>query len=596
MNLFLFVRGAVDADAAAEALGSVAADLPYLDGASLRTWRAPSERATLVWMAHPPERVGGVEYVRARERAVSLFAGRPLGSLEDWDALEGRCTAARYDDDTGALEVFSDPLGAYPVFIARSAVSNSPEVLRRLFRTTAIDPGAVASLVAGGWPLSGHPIWADVRRVPRGAVLRLDGSEHVRELLPAGAIADWFAPRELDAEAAADAIVATLRGLAEWPGRPDLVATTGGRDARVVLAAACRAGFDFRAVTIGGDGDPDVELARVLCERMGVAHERLPEPPGGVPDHHRAAERTAIIGGGAAAAEAPGGIPRDAVPGPLVLWHSGQGGEIGRAIYGAAPPGGPAAVVDQLYRAFAARRPGRPELLSAEGEQMVRAELDAWSGELLAAGLSVADLPDAFYLLQRMSHWAAMGHSVVEWIRDTTSPLWSTRVIPHMLALPLEQRARDGFHLEVLRVLAPELVDVPFADGTGWATAESRWRLRRRRAARLAARASAEARRRLDWARAARTAPPPAAVPPPAAGPARALSDPPPAGADPLVTLMADVREWVRAAPDHPALAVVDRERALPLLERPPITLDFVRHAQVMRLATIVMAIELAGG
>jgi hypothetical protein len=246
---------------------------------------------------------------------------------------------------------------------------------------------------------------------------------------------------------------------------------------------------------------------------------------------------------------------------------------------------------------------------------MVRAELQSWADGLLAAGLPVADLPDAFYLLQRMSHWAAMGHGVVEGIRDTTSPLWSTRVIPHMLARPREQRARDGFHLEVLRVLAPELVDVPFADGTGWATAESAWRLRRRRAARLANRATAEARRRLEWRRAARGASSPApadsrpaaraepgetgasardtGAPPRAT--TRALREPPPPGADPLATLMTDVREWVRAAPDHPALAGIARERARQLLERPPVTLDFIRHAQVMRLATVVMAIELAG-
>jgi hypothetical protein len=58
---------------------------------------------------------------------------------------------------------------------------------------------------------------------------------------------------------------------------------------------------------------------------------------------------------------------------------------------------------------------------------------------------------------------------------------------------------------------------------------------------------------------------------------------------------MADVRGWVATAPDHPALSVLDRDRVLALLDRPPATLDFIRHAQVMRLATVVMAVELAG-
>jgi hypothetical protein len=66
------------------------------------------------------------------------------------------------------------------------------------------------------------------------------------------------------------------------------------------------------------------------------------------------------------------------------------------------------------------------------------------------------------------------------------------------------------------------------------------------------------------------------------------------AGGDSLTALMAELREWVRARPDHPALAVLDLERVLTLLERPPATLDFIRHAQVMRLATVVIALERA--
>jgi hypothetical protein len=546
VNLFLVCP---EGDAAA-AVASVAAELPYFDGAPVQQWRAPSGRAVAAWVAHPPERVGGERYVDVSAQRVSLSAGL------DWRV--GRGVAVAYDDATGDVELDVDALGAYPVFVARGAYSNNAEVLRRLVASTAVDPGAVASLIGGGWSLSGHPLWADVRRV-------------AHERPP---IASWFAGGDFDAEAAAAALVDSLRALAGRPGRPDVVPVTGGRDSRVVLGAALRAGLDFRAVTIGGDGAPDVEIARRLCERAGIAHERLGEPPGGTFFSHRAAaERTAILGGGAAVADAPGGIPRDAVPGPLEVWHSGQGGEIARGIYGSAPG------ADPLYRAFVARRPGRQELLSDEGEQRVRAEIESFVSEMEAAGVPPAEVPDAFYLLQRMSHWAAMGHGVVEGVRDTASPLWSTQVIPHMLAVPPERRAREAFHRDVLRVLAPELVSVPFADRPGWLADETRFTARRRRAARLAARAAAEARRRVRWTRSQ----PVAAAPPPVA-----------AGGDPLTALMAELREWVQARPDDPALAVIDRERVLALLERPPATLDFIRHAQVMRLATVVLALARA--
>jgi hypothetical protein len=599
VNLFLLCHGRVAERGAAGAVGSVAAELPYLGSAAVERWHAPSGRAELAWIAHPPDRVGGVRYVETRPDTVALFAGRPAGGHDPRGALgaEGRCTAATYDDATGELELCSDRLGAYPVFVARGpdgvAFSNSAEVLRRLLGTAAVDRAVIASLIGGGWSLSGHPLWADVRRVPRGVRLRVtaDG-EQADELLPASAIAGWFAARDFDAEAAAAALVDSVRGLAGWPGRPDVVPVTGGRDSRVVLAAALRAGIDFRAVTVGGEAAPDVVIAQRLCGRAGIPHERLDEPPGGAFfDHRAAAERTAIIGGGAAVADAPGGIPRDAVRGPLDVWHSGQGGEIARGIYGHA------AGADPLYRAFVARRPGRPELLSGAGAQLVRAEIERFTDEMVAAGVPPAEVPDAFYLLQRMGMWAALGHSAVEWVRDTTSPLWSTQVIPHMLAVPPDRRAREAFHLEVLRVLAPELVSVPFADRDGWLADQSPWAARRRRAASLAVKAGREARRRAQWARQRAWA---ATRRQDASGRgsgdarradgANLSATSGAAVADPLTALMAELREWVLA--DHQALAVVDRERALALLERPPATLDFVRHTQVMRLATVVMALE----
>ena len=605
MNLFLLCHGRV---AERDAVGSFAAELPYFGSAPVETWRAPSGRAALAWIAHPPDRVGGVRYVETERDTVALFAGRPARPPEARAALgaEGRCTAASYDDGSGELELFTDRLGAYPVFVSRSgdgvAFSNSAEVLRRLRGTTAVDGTAVASLIGGGWSLSGHPLWADVRRLPRGTRLRItpDG-ERSDELLPASAIAAWFEAREFDAEHAAAALVDSVRALAGWPGRPDVVPVTGGRDSRLVLAAALRAGIDFRAVTVGGESAPDVVIAQAWCERAGIPHERLDEPPGGTFfDHRAAAERTAIIGGGAAVADAPGGIPGDAVAGPLAVWHSGQGGEIARGIYGHT------AGADHLYRTFVARRPGRPELLSAEGEQRVRAEIERFTDEMVAAGVPPAEVPDAFYLLQRMGMWAAMGHSVVEWIRDTTSPLWSTSVIPHMLAVPPDRRAREAFHIDVLRALAPELVPVPFADRDGWLADQAPWAARRKRAAHLAARAGEEARRRAQWAGqrarvaarrdrtglAARRDRAGAAghdSPGASGGDRRAGSA---VGRDPLTTLMAELSAWVRA--DHPALSVVDRERVLALLDRPPATLDFVRHTQVMRLATVMMALQQA--
>src|SRR5205814_1637124 len=90
--------------------------------------------------------VGGVEYVRADESGMALFAGRPIrwdGPHADgsaaldpraylqpsaaWrDALDGRWAAARYDEEARELEVGADALGAYPLFAAEAGCARWP--------------------------------------------------------------------------------------------------------------------------------------------------------------------------------------------------------------------------------------------------------------------------------------------------------------------------------------------------------------------------------------------------------------------------------------------------------------------------------------
>jgi hypothetical protein len=605
MNLFLVGwrdGGGLDAAAPRSALEALLERLPFFDPARIETWASPSGRAVLACVAHAPDQLGGVRYTALEPERMALFSGRPfrwtgpeetdgLGPLdpasylEPADAwagdLDGRCCVVRYDDADGLLEVYTDPLGAYPVFTADAGevrwTSNSPELAR-----TAAEPAAgadnglrvasLAGLLGGGWPLAGHPLAASVERVPRGAVHRFaPGSPPSRrELLPDARIVAMCGAG-LDAGAAARTLVAALRGLAGWPGRPDVVPVTGGRDSRLVLAAALRAGIDFEATTGGPPGHPDVEVGRRLCEIAGVPHVALaPDPHGDMWTRPRRATEVVQLaaGGTACVADAAGFAlgPRD---GPLVLWHSGQGGEIARSYYGTGEGESADALAERLYRAFTGRRPGRRELLSAEGEAVVRAEIRGWVGEQLAAGAKAADVPDLFYLHRRMGTWAGPTHACVELVKDTTSALWSPRLLPHLLGLPARDRARELFHLRVLEELAPELVDVPFEGGRPWPGRTSALRRRAARARRLAGRAGEELARR---ARGARTAAP---------------SQPAPTATDPFSAVHAEVAAALGAQPGHPAWQVLDRERVERLVGRDPASLDVMSRYYIWRLAQV---------
>jgi hypothetical protein len=530
VNLFLVGEGK-DAGRAADVLESLRA--PFFEDGVLE--RLPGGAC----LAHPPERVGGVRYSVVDGGRFALFAGRPIrweGEEADGravldpalyldgmpDGLDGRFAVVR-----SGGEVQTDALGAYPVYRCDGWVSNSPEALRRV-QERAPSPlrvEALASVLGGGWSLSGDPLWAGVSRVPwSGAGLRATGTG-------------------FSAERAGRLLVAAVRALADWPGRSNVVLVTGGRDSRLILAAARASGIEMVVRTGGTPDAPDVVVGRRVAKAAGAEHGLLdPHPHGDFQAHWREMARVlAQTTGGTATLADAAGFPLAPLDGPLPLWHTGQGGEIARGYYGAAD-------LEGLVRKFLGQRPGRPTILSARGAALVGEAIGAWAAQL---GASEEDLGDHFYLHQRMARWAAPTHAAVEPIRDSTSALWSWRLLPDLLGLPPEERRREEFHRRVLAELAPDLAEVPYGDRSRSLPRKALSELRRRAAARTS--------------RSSRNS----------------------GMSGTFAAALAEIREVVLGAEGHPAWEVLDRARVEQLLGSPPEALDEMSRQFVWRLATV---------
>jgi hypothetical protein len=496
--------------------------------------------------------------------------------------LDGRAVAARYDDLSATLDLYTDASGAYHVFFGRRAetqwFSNSPELIRRIIGGSARDPFVAASLVACGWSLGGQPIWRDVRRLPRGALHRFHpGGEEHRERLPNATIESFFNSgfREEDA---ARTLVATVRALVDWPGRPSYVPLTGGRDSRLVFAAALHAETDFEPRILVGSAanleSPDVQTARVVSESMGrpLGIERS-RSVATVIDAARVLRLTApgtlSLDLAYAALNRPRGsglcdeYSRDT---PLALVHSGHAGELARAYYGA---GGSdrKAVARSLYRQVTHAWPRPP--LSREGSHLVQEYIRRWVRREIDAGVSVSNLPDLFYLVERMENWVGASHGFDEYMADLTSPLWTPRLLPHEFGLPANERARELFHFQVLNTLCPELARVPFAaSNPPWPTFGRTQDVRGRRARRFVAQAHRELNRRYQ----------------------RLLGRAPDGNRPEVLSETAKLAR--ERAPDRSdeIWQVLDRRRGLSLLARDPTGLDARSRRTAWRLATVFLA------
>jgi hypothetical protein len=559
VNLFIVgwsPSGAADEVKARTALGGLLARLPFFGAERIESWQASGGNATVAYVSHEEERVGGVRYVDHDEQGIGLFSGRPFRWTGDGEAdgrgpldprlyrqpagewlqdLDGRFAVVRYDDRERELEVYADPLGAYPIFSGEAGrtrwISNSAELVRTALGTDELDLSVVASVLGAGHCISGDPVWARVKRLPGGVVahLRAGRPDSQSELLPLDQIAAQTGHGFEPVGAARDLVAAT-RALADWPGRPTLLQLSGGRDSRLVLAAALAAGVEFDAVSAGTSETPDVLVARLLCERTGIRHRLLPRDPGGVL-HQRTREVAHIVGittAGTFSIEHAAGYPIAQSAGPLPLWVGGQGGEIARAYYGTREGGEREALVRQLFIAIA----GSAEILSATGKERLRREVASAVDRQVDAGVALDDVFDLFYLRNRMGIWSASGFGCVEYGKgDSVPPLWSRRMLDHELGPEPAERVRERFHAATLEVLSPELARVPLAEASNSTSAE-------------------------------------------------------------FVPIFEQVQAAVATQPTHPAWEVLERAYVEQLLTRDPMSLNPLEYRHVWRLATVFMNSE----
>ena len=190
-------------------------------------------------------------------------------------------------NSSGQGVVRQDPYGLHPLYIGRvrgvTLIANRPqlvavEIERLTGMCAARDQRFAAWLAFCGYPIGDRTGYEDVRCVPFGATVRIDPDHGARFsftdapwLLPAMAIDDSWIDR-IECE-----LIANLRAAIKAMGHTPRLQLTGGRDSRLVLALAVRAGLlqDVEIVTNGKAGTPDAIVANDLVTSLGLRHTLL---------------------------------------------------------------------------------------------------------------------------------------------------------------------------------------------------------------------------------------------------------------------------------------------------------------------------------
>jgi Asparagine synthase len=335
------------------------------------------------------------------------------------------------------------------------------------------DPVMVGAFLSLGYPVGAATPFRGVRAMGGGCRLRATGGGLV-VMRARGQEAEGDR-REGTGQAAtqvATALAEAIRPLGQAAGPVEL-SLTGGKDSRLIAAALRAAEVPFRARTHGFANHPDVVIAGMIADCLGVEHTVTePRLPGTLDEADllgRLRSAVLISDGMLSAFENVGsGVrpdPEDPPRADEPVQVGGHGGELLRGGYAQAAWRTPAALgaarAAELFRRMTTRR------LSLLRPAPAAAYLASLAPSAAAVARGPLPALDDFYLVNRAGRWSAAARQAYLLRSALVQPLFADRVVRAARGVPLRHRTSDRLHRDVLALLCPELAGMPLA-GSPW--------------------------------------------------------------------------------------------------------------------------------
>jgi len=339
-------------------------------------------------------------------------------------------------------------------------------VARRGATDPVYDPDALVAFLAGGFFADESVPFAGVGLLPPNTGLTVvDGRPKV---VPVSEVLLREGANDLTS-AVADELAETFKksfSPLRQAKTPISVALTGGKDSRLIAAGLKAAGMPFRTyiVDYGAANAADVSASIEVARRLGVEHE-VRRPPIAV-STQGSFQRVSLLQMVRDTLFVTDGMLSgyENVPRRKHYSHqfnvAGNGGELLRGGYAKTPRQWTRdAARDYLLKTFG----GFHTYLRGRLADAQRDFLTSWISRQ-PKRLSGAALLDRFYLYYRCGRWSAAARAGYGAFQDLRQPLFDAQLIAQVQALHIDPRVDDRLNYELLRRLAPELIDLPFAN------------------------------------------------------------------------------------------------------------------------------------
>jgi asparagine synthase (glutamine-hydrolysing) len=399
---------------------------------------------------------------------------------EHWDqlasCLEGQYVVARVVNQPPCIELMTDFLGMEQVYYLQRGgtwlVSNSVSLLAQIAHTTSFDPLGTSLLLSMGWVGADRTLRRNIRVIPGGQRWTWQG----RSSQPSRAV--YYPLSRLsrrqrspltgaDVEHLADDLMLACRHLARSYGEL-LCPLTSGRDSRVLASLLIGGGIPAQHYTSGDQNSIDVKIGRQIAETFHLPHEVYLHTTEHVLEEWETASRRLIQ-------QNDGMVSlwqiADVLRQPskvenlrLSLW--GIGGEIARGFYSRPEiflsRNSPQRVQNFLCRRLIGDHGG---LIRREATALARQYIQCFVQKALDQSFPVLDIPDVFYTVERVRRWAGSNARKSRPASDRFSPFCTRPFVEAAFSLPPSHRCSEPIHYALIRLLTPELHDLPFGKG-----------------------------------------------------------------------------------------------------------------------------------